>query len=274
MQKRFESKVVIITGASAGIGKAAALQFAAEGAQVVLAARGQAQLDAAVAEVEAAGGAAIAVRCDIADDAQCLALFDAAIAAFGGIDVLVNNAALHHRGPVLDQSAEALTRMVDVNLRSPVFMTRAVLPHLQARGGGAVIQVASLAGRVPTPGSATYSATKFGLRAFGLALNQELAGTGITISSVSPGPVDTGFIMDDLDSVTDLTMSQPVSTAAEVAEAILDCAADGTPERALPKRSALLTTAAYLLPGLARRLKPRLERKGREAKARIRAARK
>lgn len=273
MHTRFESKVVIITGASAGIGKAAALQFAAEGAQVVLAARGQAKLDAAVAEVIAAGGTAIGVPCDIADDAQCLALFDAAIDAFGGIDVLVNNAALHHRGPVLTQSAETLARMVDVNLRSPIFMTRAVLPHLQARGGGAVIQVASLAGRVPTPGSATYSATKFGLRAFGLALNQELAGTGITISSVSPGPVDTGFIMDDLDAVTDLTMSQPVSTAAEVADAILDCAADGTPERALPKRSALLTTAAYLAPGLAKRLKPMLERKGRKAKARIRAER-
>lgn len=273
MQRRFDEKVVVITGASAGIGKAAALQFAAEGARVVLAARGQAKLDAAVAAVEAAGGVALGVPCDVGIDAQCLALFDAAIERFGGIDVLVNNAALHHRGPVLDQSAEALARMVDVNLRSPIFMTRAVLPHLQARAGGAVVMVASLAGRVPTPGSATYSATKFGLRAFGMALNQELAGSGITISSVSPGPVDTGFIMDDLDTVTDLTMSQPVSTADAVAAAILDCAADGAPERAIPRRSALLTTAAYLAPGLARRLKPMLERKGRKAKARIRAAR-
>lgn len=273
MKKRFESKVVIITGASAGIGKAAALQFAAEGASVVLAARGKEKLDAAVAEIEAAGGRALGVPCDIGVDAECMALYDAAIEAFGGIDVLVNNAALHYRGPVIEQSAEALARMVDVNLRSPIFMTRAVLPHLQARGGGAVIQVASLAGRVPTPGSATYSATKFGMRAFSLALNQELEGTGITISIVSPGPVDTGFIMDDLDSVTDLTMSQPISTADEVAEAILDCAADGKPERALPKRSAVLTTVAYLAPGLARRLKPMLEKKGRKAKARLRAER-
>lgn len=273
MQRRFEDKVVIITGASAGIGKAAALQFAGEGAKVVLAARGKPKLDAAVADVVAAGGSAIGVQCDIGDDAQCLALFDAAIDAYGGIDVLVNNAALHYRGDVLTQSADVLARMVDVNLRSPIFMTRSVLPHLQARGGGAVVQVASLAGRVPTPGSATYSATKFGMRAFGLALNQELAGTGVTVSCVSPGPVDTGFIMDDLDAVTDLTMSQPVSTADEVAEAILECAAHGTPEIALPRRSGLLTTVAYLAPGLAKRLKPMLERKGRKAKARIRAAR-
>ncbi len=270
MTARFTDKVVCITGASAGIGAAAARQFAAEGAQVVLAARGAERLQAVVAEIEAAGGRAHGVVADVGVDADAQRLLDETFATFGGLDVLVNNAGLHHRGPAMSQTAAALADMVTVNLRAPIYLTRLALPLLLARGGGHVVQVASLAGRVPTPGSATYSATKFGLRAFSRALNDELADTQVRVSVVSPGPVDTGFIMDDLDQVSDLTFSQPISTADEVAAAILACAHDGRFERALPAASGVLTTLAYLAPGLGRALRPVLERKGRRVKATLR----
>jgi hypothetical protein len=185
----------------------------------------------------------------------------------------VNNAALHHRGPVSSVAPEDLVAMVDVNLRAVVDLTVRALPHLRARGGGVVVQVASLAGCVPTPGSATYSATKFGVRAFSRALDEELRGSGVRIKVVSPGPVDTGFILDDLEHVTDLTLSQPMSTAGEVAEAVLDVMVNDAFEIKMPAASGVLTTLGYVAPGLARLLRPMLERKGRAAKARLRAQR-
>ncbi|MFN3200921.1 MAG: SDR family NAD(P)-dependent oxidoreductase [Bradymonadia bacterium] len=272
MAERFKDKVVIITGASAGIGEAAAHLFAEEGARVVVSARGRERLEQVAEELRAKGAEVFVQPGDVGDDGACKALIDETVAHFGGVDVLVNNAGLHHRGLFEEVEAEDLAHMVHVNLRAPVLLTRLVLPHLRQRGGGAVVQVASLAGRAPVPGSAVYSATKFGLRAFSRALAEELRGTGIHMTIVSPGPVDTGFIMDDIDAVSDLTFSQPISTSEEVAAAILDCAADGKMERALPGRSGVLTTAAYLAPGLGRALRPMLERKGRKTKDRLRKA--
>jgi short-subunit dehydrogenase len=267
---RFDGKVVVITGASAGIGLAVARRFVAAGAQVVLAARGAERLKAAAAEF---GDAAHDVPCDIGDFDQCRALLAAAVDRYGGVDILVNNAGLHHRGPVLSVEAEQLAAMVDINLKTPVFLTRICLPLLKSRGGGAVVQVASLAGCVPAPNSAAYSAAKFGVRTFSRALNEELRGTGIHIGVVSPGPVDTGFIMDDLDGVADLNFSQPISTADAVAAAVLEVAAGPRFEMKLPAMSGYLTTLGYVFPRLARALRPMLERKGRRTKARLRAER-
>jgi hypothetical protein len=134
---------------------------------------------------------------------------------------------------------------------------------MRRAGRGAIVNVASLAGRVPLPHEATYSATKFGLRAFSLALADELHGTGITVSVVSPGPVDTGFIMSDLDHVPDIVLSQPMSTADQIAALVLDCAADGKPERARPRVGGALATLGYIAPPLRRVLRPLLEARGR-----------
>jgi short-subunit dehydrogenase len=163
--------------------------------------------------------------------------------------------------------------MVDVNLRAPILLTRRALPHLIASGRGAVVNVASLAGKVPVPGSVAYSATKFGLRGFSMALADELRGTGVTVSCVSPGPVDTQFILAELDTVTDLTMSQPMVTADQVAALVVRCALDGKLERATPRLSSALTTAGYLAPGLRRMLRPMLERRGRRNKQKLRERR-
>jgi short-subunit dehydrogenase len=158
--------------------------------------------------------------------------------------------------------------MVAVNLMAPILLARAALPHLRRRGGGSIVNVASLAGRVPFPDEATYCATKFALRAFSFALAEELANTGIRVSVVSPGPVDTGFIMNDLEHVPDVVFSQPVSTAEDIARLVLASALDGARERTASQMSRLMTNAGYLFPGLRHRLMPLLQRMGRAAKER------
>ena len=268
-ERRFVGQTVIVTGASAGIGLECGRRFAREGANVVLVARGEAELEKARAEL-ASLGSVIAVAADVAEPDGPRKIIDAALAAFGAIQVLVNNAGAHARGPFADQEAEKLGKMVDVNLRAPIVLTSKVLPHIRKAGRGAVINVTSLAGMVPTVGSATYSATKFGLRAFTMALAEELVGTGITVSCVSPGPVDTQFIMADLDTVSDLTMSQPLVTADQIAELVVDCAVDGKVERTAPRLSGVLATLGYLVPGMRRALRPMLEARGRKNKERIR----
>jgi short-subunit dehydrogenase len=109
------------------------------------------------------------------------------------------------------------------------------------------------------------------VRAFTHALAQELEGSGITVSAVNPGPIDTGFIMDHLDEVTDITFSQRISTAEQVAEMVLACAADGRLERDVPASAGRLATLGYLLPALKHRLQPILVRKGRKEKERLKA---
>ena len=273
MTQRFDQTTVIITGASQGVGAATARQFARLGANLVLIARGLENLQALEHELD------LGERCQVvAMDVLELDRFEALLVElkerFGSVDILVNNAGFHQRGPAETVSADDLGKMVDVNLKAPIMMTRMMLPYLRASKRPAVINVASLAGRTPVPGSATYSATKFGLRAFGLALAEELRGSGIKIASVSPGPIDTGFIMDDIDSVTDLTFSQPISTAEQVAEAIAHLVDNSILDLPMPRLSGLLTTVSYLFPGLGRTLRPMLEKMGRKTKARLKQERK
>jgi len=262
MATRFQGKVVVITGASTGIGAAAARMFAAEGAAVVIAARSQGTLDALAASISGAGGRVFALSTDVGDRSACERLLARAAEQFGGIDVLVNNAGANKRGAIEKYSADELAGVVQVNLVAPIMLTRLVLPYLRQRGRGAVVNVASIAGRIPVGHEAVYSATKFGLRAFTFALVEELEGSNITVSAVSPGPVDTGFIMENLDEVPNLVFAQPMSTAEDIAKAILDCAADGTLERTIPQLTGYLATAGYLLPALRKLMFPLMERQG------------
>lgn len=269
--RRFVDRTVIVTGASAGIGAACARRFAEEGANVVLVARGAAELDKKAKELARLGPVEVVVA-DVADPAAQERIVQTAAARFGAIHVLVNNAGFNARGPLEDHAPEDLGRVVDVNLRAPITLTRRVLPFLRAAGGGAIVSVASLAGRVPLAHEAVYSATKFGLRTFSIALAEELRGTGITVSAVSPGPVDTNFIMGVLDDVPDIVLSQPIVTADQVAALVLACAADGKVERATPRVSAALTTLGYVAPGLRRILRPLLEAQGRRRKRNLQRA--
>ena len=269
-QRRFVDRTVIVSGASAGIGAAAARRFADEGANVVLVARGAGPPEAKARELSRLGPVAT-VAGDVADPQVQERVVEEAVKRFGGVHVLVNNAGMNTRGPLEDHTADDLGKVVDVNLRAPITFTRRVLPLMRKAGRGAIVNVASLAGRVPLAHEAVYSATKFGLRCFSIALAEELRGTGITVSAVSPGPVETNFILGDLDEVPDIVLSQPMVTADEVAALVVECAIDGRVERVTPKVSGALTTLGYVAPGLRRVLKPLLEAQGRRNKRKYRA---
>lgn len=260
-------QTVLITGASLGVGRATARRFAAAGANVVLLARRREPLEAVAAELDA--DRVLVCPADVADIDALVEVLAAAVRRFGGLTGLVNNAGAHFRGDVGTRTAVELAAMVDVNLRAPIVLTRLALPELQ-RSGGFVVNVASLAGKVPLDGAATYSATKFGLRAFSFALAEELRGTAVTVSAVSPGPISTTFILDQLDEVTDITFSQAMCSAEHVAEMVFACSRDGRREREYPVSGGKLATLAYLWPGLRRVLRPVLERKGRRNKERLR----
>lgn len=264
---RFPGRVILVTGASQGVGLACVRRFHDEGAHVVLLARRPEPLREAVKGLDP--GRTMVIEADVCDLDALEAAVPRIVERFGGIDGLVNNAGAHFRGPVESRAARELAAMVDANLRAPVFLTRLVLPELRSRGGF-VVNVASLAGKIPLDGAATYSATKFGLRAFSFALAEELRGTGIRVSAVSPGPISTGFILDEIDEVADITFSQTMCSADDVAAMVLDCAADGAREREFPVSGGKLATLGYLFPALRRALRPALEAKGRRVKDALR----
>lgn len=264
----FKDKTVVITGGSAGVGAATARVFAQAGANLVLAARGKKNLELIADELRGKTGVEI-FSMNVADPDDCASLFKKAQFEFGSVHVLVNNAGYHVRGNVETIGVDDLGQMIDVNLRAPIILSRLALPFIRESGGGAIINVASLAGRTPLAGAAAYSASKFGLRAFTFALADELADSGIKLAVVSPGTVDTGFIMDNLDSVLDINFSQPISTAEQVADAILELCSNSKREISMPRASGLLTTLTYLFPWIGRMARPILERKGHAVKLRL-----
>ena len=275
MDNNFKAKTVIITGGSEGVGAATARKFADSGANLLLAARGKKKLELIAEELRSRTRVEI-MAMDVSDEDACANLFRKAAFEFGEIHVLINNAGYHVRGPVEAIASDELGKMIDVNLKAPIILSRLVVPYMREAGGGAIINVASLAGRVPVPGAATYSASKFGLRAFTFALGDELKDADIKLAAVSPGPIDTGFIMSNIDNVTDLTFSQPIVTADEVADEIMKLCVNDKRERSMPPISGFLSTISYLFPGFGNLVRPLLLARGRrvkrELKAKMRAA--
>jgi hypothetical protein len=269
MIKSFENKTIIITGASAGVGAACARLFAHHKAKLVLVARGEAALNIIADELRSQCEV-LAVVMNVANNDDCLTLLEKAEATFGAVHVLINNAGMHARGNLETVAPLDVAAMVDINLRAPLLLSSAAIPYLQRAGEGDIVNVGSLAGRAPLQGAATYSATKAGLRAFSYALADELRDSGISVGSVSPGPIDTGFIMDEIDEVEDIVFSQPMSTAQQVAEGIMAVASGDEVEVVLPAASAKLTHISYLFPKLRRRLRPKLYEQGRKNKEKYR----
>ncbi len=270
MDNDFKEKTIIITGGSEGVGAATARKFADAGANLVLVARSKKNLDL-IAEELRPKTSVKTVAMDVSDTDACTNLFKKAEFEFGNVHVLINNAGYHSRGLAENIAIEDLGQMIDVNLRAPIILSRLAVPYLRQAGGGAIINVGSLAGRTPVPGAATYSASKAGLRAFTVALGSELRRSSIKVAVVSPGPIDTGFIMSNIDNVTDLTFSQPISTADEVADEIMKLCVNDRQERSMPPISGFLTTMTYLFPGIGRVMRPIFERKGRRVKRKLKA---
>jgi short-subunit dehydrogenase len=259
-------KVALVTGASSGIGLAAARAMVQRGARVALVARTELTLARVARDL---GDGAESFPLDVTDHAALRALPGRVVARFGRLDVVVNNAGVNHRGEVRERSADELAQVLDTNLVAPVLLARASLEHL--RDGGHIVNVASLAGKVPVPHEAAYCASKAGLRAFSRALGIELTARGIRVSCVNPGPVDTGFF-GDVERVPDLVFSQPMSTAEQVADAVVRAVESGSPEIDVPAVSGKLATLAYLSPRIFAALRPVFEKRGAKNKARYLAS--
>ena len=188
-------RVAIVTGGSRGIGRAAAERLAADGLAVVIAYVGnQAEADAAVGGIQDAGGRALAVRADVADEAAVVALFDAAEQHFGGVDVVVNAAGVMVLAPVADLDLVALDRMHRTNVRGTFVVGQQAARRV--RRGGAIINVSTSVTRLSTPGYAAYAASKAAVEALSLILARELRGRDVTVNAVAPGPTATALFLE------------------------------------------------------------------------------
>ncbi len=187
------AKVVAVTGASSGIGEAAALHLAAQGAKVVLAARGEDKLRGVAGRIATAGGEAICLSVDVSRRDDLVQLVDAARERFGRLDVLVSSAGAMPIGPLDDLAVADWERMVDVNLKGVLYGIAAALPVFRAQESGHFVNIASTAARKTTPNQAVYSATKAAVLALSDGLRQELAGK-LRVTVISPGFTDTNFV--------------------------------------------------------------------------------
>lgn len=197
MTPALRGQIAVVTGASAGIGRAIAVRLAGAGCQVIAVARRAAELQATADEAaaQAQAGAVLVLPADVTDDAQLTAALRSASARLGDIDILINNAGFApSRGGVLKTPLADWDRTLATCLRAPMVLTRLVLPGMLARRRGAIINIASLAAKSGRAGEAAYAAAKFGLLGFTEALFAEVRGHGIKVTAILPGLVDTALI--------------------------------------------------------------------------------
>lgn len=231
--KPVSEQVVVITGASSGIGRAAALEFARNGASVVVAARGREALATVVTEIEAAGGQARAVPTDVAEWPQVQALAREAVEAYGRIDTWVNNAAVHLYGRAEDIEPGEFARVLQINVMGQVHGACAALPELRRSGGGVLIGVSSVEGARAVPLQAPYVTSKWALRGFYDVLRMELMTekSPVAVTTILPASIDTPLFAHARNKMDTMPKPPPPAYAPEaVARAIMRAATHPTRE--------------------------------------------
>ena len=207
MDSKLNGTVAIVTGASSGIGDATARRLAEHGATVAVIARRGDRLDALVKDIEAAGGAALAIAADITDRAQADRAVQTVADRFGRVDILINNAGLMLLGPIVGADVDEWERMIAVNQKGLLYITNAALPHLlkaaadEPRQVADIVNISSIAGRVAWANYGVYNMTKFGVNGFTEALRQEVTKKHVRVGVLEPGAVDTELVSHNNETV-------------------------------------------------------------------------
>jgi len=219
MNKRLKEKVALITGASAGIGRASALALAEEGANLILTARRKERLEEIRAKVEKAGGKVVSIIGDATKEETAKKCVDDAVKTFGRLDILINNVGIGNYRDMVDTSAEDYDEMMDTNFRSTFLFTRYTVPAMIKHGSGTILMISSMAGIYGFAGEAVYSATKFAQVGFAQSLDKELRPKGIRVGVICPGGVKTEFAIGKgrtEESVASSGMLDPEDVASAV----------------------------------------------------------
>ncbi len=209
----------VITGASAGIGRATAIELAEAGAQVVLAARSEDRLDAIAAEIEAEGGEALVVPTDVTEETAVQSLVETTVETFGSLDIVVANAGLGRGAGVSDLDTDAYRQMMNVNVDGVFFLTRAALPHLEDSDGN-LVMIGSFAGKFPRPFNPVYAATKWWVRGFAKSVMAEVGDNGVGVSIINPSEVRTEFGGEDGEPFKERFEEGQVTEPDEIADAV------------------------------------------------------
>lgn len=192
--KDLKNKVALVTGASKGIGEAIAMTLAAHGAKVVINSRKQEEIDKVASMIRSAGGDCLAIAGNAGDAVTCKALIDSTVAHYGGLDILVNNAASNPTfGPAAETEDWAYDKIMTVNVKAPFELSKFAYPVMKKRGGGSVINMSSIAGDTPDPGLGMYSVSKAALNMLTKVLAKEWAADNIRVNAICPGLIKTKF---------------------------------------------------------------------------------
>ncbi|OYW73696.1 MAG: short chain dehydrogenase [Verrucomicrobia bacterium 12-59-8] len=234
MQTSFQNKVVLITGATSGIGKVSALAFGKAGAKVIVSGRREAEGQAVVAEIKAAGGEATFVKADVAVEADVAALMAKAVATYGRIDIAFNNAGVEITGPIVDATEADYRRVFDINVWGVLTSMKHEIPVMLKQGAGVIINTSSVAGQVGMAGAGVYVASKHAVEGLTKAAAMEYAKQGIRANAVAPAAIETDMLdrftgggnEDALGYMRSLHPVGRLGRSEEIANAVLFLASD------------------------------------------------